>query len=109
MHYRTCPLCFTKIPRLLVLSRSNDIICPACHAQLEVSPPSKVLGSIVGILAAWMIFHFAYTTNTLKNWTLPMLAAILAFGFASALALFLVSDLVVKPRLVSTTFPHQES
>ena len=108
MRFRACPLCFTRIPRTLVLARSNDLVCPACHTQLELSRPSRVLGSFMGILAAWIVFHLAHTTNPLVNWTLPILAAILAFGFAAALALLLASDLVVRSPVghISTPFPH---
>lgn len=108
MRFRACPLCFTKIPRTHVLSRSNDLVCPACHAQLELSRPSRVLGSFVGILAALLVFHLAHTSNSQVNWTLPIVAAILAFGFASALALLLASDLIVRSPigLISTPFPH---
>ena len=108
MRYRACPLCFTRISRLQALSRSNEVICPACHAQLELSRSSRVLGSLVGILAALLAFHSLHTSNPLTNWTLPILAAILAFSFASALALFLASDLVVHPQPISVTFPHRK-
>ena len=107
MHYRACPLCFTRISRLQVLSYSNEVICPACHAQLELSRSSRVLGSLVGLLAALSAFRSLQTSNPLTNWTLPMLGAILAFSFASALALFLASDLVVRPQPISVTFPHR--
>ena len=106
MRYRSCPLCFTRISRLQVLSHSNEVVCPACHATLELSRSNRVLGSLVGILAALLAFHYLYTSSPLTNWTLPMLAAILAFCFASALTLFLASDLVVHSQQISATFPH---
>ena len=106
MRYRACPLCFAKISRTQALSRSNNVVCPACHAELELSRPSRVLGSFVGFLAALIAFHLAYTANPLTNWTLPILAAILSFGFASALSSLLASDLSVRPQPISATFPH---
>ena len=108
MWNRACPLCFARLSRTQVLSRSNDLICPACHAQLELSRPSRVLGSFAGIAAAMSAFPLAYTANSLTNWTWPMVAAILSFGFASALMLLLASDLVVRSQPHSATFPHSK-
>ena len=106
MWNRACPLCFARLSRTQVLSCSNDLICPACHAQLELSRPSRVLASFAGIFAAISIFYLAPSSDPLTNWTWPMLAAIVSFGLVSALVLFLASDLVVRPLLRPVTFPH---
>lgn len=106
MWNRACPLCFAKVSRTLVVSRSNDLSCPTCHAQLELSRPSRLLSSSAGILAALIAFRLANSAISTARWTWPMLAAILAFGFASALVLFFSSDLVVRPHPASSSFPH---
>ncbi len=106
MSNRACPLCFARLSRTQVLSRSNHLICPACHAQLELSRPSRLLASFAGVFAAISIFQLAHSSNSLTNWTWPMLAAILSFGFASALVLLLASDLVVRQEPHPVTFPH---
>jgi hypothetical protein len=106
MWNRACPLCFAKLSRTQVLSRSNDLICPACHAQLELSRTSRVLGSFVGIAAAMSAFYLSRTTNPMTYWTWPMLAAILSFGFASVLLLAFASDLVVRPQPHPAAYPH---
>lgn len=106
MRYRACPLCFARIPRTQVLAHSNEVVCPTCHAQLELSRSSRILGSLVGVMAALLTFYWLHPANRLTNWTLPMVAAILAFAFTSALALFLASDLVVRPQPASVTFSH---
>ncbi|HEY4979081.1 MAG TPA: hypothetical protein VII25_07965 [Candidatus Acidoferrum sp.] len=108
MSNRSCPLCFVKLSVFQILSRSNDLVCPACHAELELSRPSRLLGSFSGILAAFLAFHLASSANPATRWTWPILAAILAFGFASAFVLFIASDLVVrpKPHPHSSAFPH---
>ena len=49
MSNRACPLCFARLSRTQVLSRSNHLICPACHAQLELSRPSRLLASFAGV------------------------------------------------------------
>jgi hypothetical protein len=48
MGNRACPLCFAKLPRSLVLTRSEDLACPSCHALLELSRSSRVLSAFVG-------------------------------------------------------------
>lgn len=106
MWNRTCPLCYVKLSRLLVLSRSNDLVCPTCHAQLELSRPSRFLASVLGIAAAMLAFHLARTSPSIARSVIPIPAAILAFGFASALTLFFLSDLVVRPHPHAATFPH---
>ncbi len=97
MWNRACPLCFVKLSPFSVLSRSNDIICPACHAQLELSRHSRVLSSTAGILAAGLVFHLPYTLTPLGNWVIPIVASFLAFGLGATLLLLLRTDLVVRP------------
>jgi hypothetical protein len=109
MWNRACPLCFARLSRTQVLSRSNDLICPACRAQLELSRSSRVLSCFAGIVAATFAYYLAHTANSLVNWTWPMLAAILSFGFSSALVLLFAADLVVPSQPHSVTFPHQHS
>ncbi len=106
MSNRACPLCFVKLSAFQILSRSNDLVCPACHAELELSRPSRLLGSFAGILSAMLAFHLASSANPATRWTWPIVAAFLAFGLASAFVLFLASDLVVRPHPHSSAFPH---
>jgi len=105
MWNRACPLCFAKVSRYLVLTNSNDLACPACHASLELSRPSRLLASFVGLLAGLLAFHIHFP-HTGANWLLRLVAAFLAFGSTSALLLLFVADLVVRPHQASTSFPH---
>ena len=106
MGNRSCALCFVKVPRALVLSRSDDLECPACHASLELSRPSRVLGAIAGFAAGLFAGRYALHVSGEASWTFPLLAAILSFGFCSAVVLFFFSDLVVPPKATAVTFPH---
>ena len=54
MWNQTCPLCFVRVPRKLVLTRGDDLVCPSCHAPLEISRASRVLGSAAGLLAGYL-------------------------------------------------------
>lgn len=108
MWNRACPICFAKIPRFLVLTRSYDITCPACRSALELSRHSRLLDSCVGFLAALMVFRLPLPP-TGANWILRLVAVVLAFGFGSALLLFFAADLVMRPQPVSTPFPHLHS
>jgi hypothetical protein len=107
MWNRTCPLCSVRLSRFQVLTLSNELSCPACHVELELSRPSRLLSSSVGIAVGAVIFHVAQLANPMARWTWPIVAAFLAFGFASAGALIVSADLVVRPRPShSSAFPH---
>jgi hypothetical protein len=97
MWNRACPLCFAKVPRPLVLSRSEDLACPSCHAQLELSRPSRVLGAFTGLLAGSAAALMVFGRNAQGSWALGLLAAVLAYGAGSVLALYFLSDLAVRP------------
>jgi hypothetical protein len=106
MGNRACPLCFAKVPRSLVLARSEDLSCPSCHAPLELSRFSRVLSALFGLLAGFVAARLVLDVSTTGRWALPMFGAVLAYAFASALVLFFVSDLVVQPKLPAGHFPH---
>ncbi len=106
MWNRACPLCFAKVPRTLVLTRADELACPSCHAPLELSRSSRVLSATAGILAGFVAVHFVLHGNTTGRWALPLVGAILAYALASALALFLLSDLAVRPKAPPSHFPQ---
>ena len=110
MWNRACPLCFVKMSRFQVLALSNEMSCPACHAELELSRSSRLLSSLVGIVVGAAIFHVAHTTNPMARWIWPIVAAFLSFGFASAGVLIVSADLVVRPQPShSSVFPHSHA
>ena len=106
MANHACPLCFAKVPRTLVLVKTLEVDCPACHTRLEISRGSRVLASFVGILAAFVVGHLAVFSGGTAAWTLPILAAVLAYGITSAVVLFLFSELAVRAIIPPTVFPH---
>ncbi len=108
MWNRTCPHCFAKLSRFVVLSHSDGLTCPACRTALELSRYSRLLDSLVGVLVALFVFHLPLP-HTGANWVLRPLATVLAFGLGSFLLLFFVADLVVCPTPSSTPFPHAHS
>jgi len=108
MWNRACPLCFAKVPRSLVLSRSEELVCPACHVHLEISRPSRLLGSAVGLLTALAATHLAHSVTSTAEWALPLASAVFGFGLGSALILFFLCDLVVRLKPLSAGFPHSQ-
>lgn len=106
MGNHACPLCFAKVPRTLILTKSLELACPACHAELEVSRGSRVLDSFGGILGGFVAAHLGGHASGTAQWTLPIVAAFLTFGICSALVLLVFSDLVVRPKISPTAFPH---
>jgi hypothetical protein len=106
MWNRACPLCFARVPRSLVLAHSQDLACPACHAALEISRPSRLLGSGGGLVAAVAASHLARSITPIAPWISPLAAAMLGFGLGSALLLFFICDLVVRPKVLPGRNPH---
>ena len=95
MANRICPLCLGKVPRAAVLARSSAVGCPHCQRALELSLPSRLLASLLGLLGAYAAFRYTSGQGPL-GWVLPLVASVLAFGIASALLLLLNADLVVR-------------
>lgn len=106
MGNHVCPLCFAKVPRTLILTKTLEVDCPACHAALEVSRGSRVLASFVGILAAFAAVHLGGQASGTAGWTLPIVGAIVSFGVCSAVVLILFSELAVRPKITPAAFPH---
>jgi hypothetical protein len=102
---RSCPLCFVKLSRSSVLVRSGDLVCPSCHACLELSRLSRVTAASFGLAVAFAAVWLLSATPK-AAWYLAPVAAILAYGLGSALYLFVVSDLVVCPKPPAEPFPH---
>jgi hypothetical protein len=106
MWNRACPLCFTKVPRNLVLTRGEELVCPSCRTALELSRASRVLAAATGLIAGFMAAYVVLESLTGGRWAFPMVAALLAYGIVSAIVLFLLSDLVVQPKSPMGHFPH---
>lgn len=106
MWNRACPICFAKVPRSLVLTRSEDLVCPSCHTPLELSRPSQVLAAVIGLAAGFLPVYMAAKPNTGIKWALPIVAGVVLYGIASALALFFVADLVTQPKAPGGHFPQ---
>ena len=105
MWNRACPLCYRRVPRTLVLSRSDELSCPSCHAELELSRPSRVVNAWVGVAAAFLAASAVSNLDSSGAWALAPVAAVVAFGAASVLALVFLADLVVRPK-EALAFPH---
>jgi hypothetical protein len=101
MANRICPICFGKVPRSRIAAHSDAVDCPHCGRTLELSRPSRLLESFIGLAASWLVFAWISRatagTGDLREWFLPAVAAILTFGVVAALFLLMNSDLVVKP------------
>jgi len=98
MWNRACPLCFAKVPRSLLLTRGDELVCPSCRTPLEISRPSRVVGALGGLIAADIAGHEMFFLSPMGRWVLPMTVAILAYGMVSAIVLFFLADLVVQPK-----------
>jgi hypothetical protein len=105
MWNRACPLCFVKVPRSPVLMRSDELECPSCHTPLELSRSSRVLGAVLGLITAYLAVQLALDSSS-GAWVLAVVAAVLGYGFGSALFLYFLSDVTVRPKAEAGHFPH---
>jgi hypothetical protein len=106
MWNRACPLCFTKVPQGLVLTRGDELSCPSCHTPLELSRASRVSGALIGLIAGFIGARVALGLSGDGKWVMPVVGAVLGYGIASALLLYFLSDLVVQPKPTVSHFPQ---
>jgi hypothetical protein len=107
MWNRACPLCFVRVPRSLVLTRSEDLKCPSCHAPLELSRATRVFSAAVGLLLAYVIANAVNGSNARGGWLWPIFAAVVGYGLGSASVLYFLADLTVRPDATASHFPQQ--
>jgi len=108
MGKRKCPLCFVRVPWTEVLAHSEEIRCPGCHALLELSRFTRIYSGLGGALGAWAGVRLTYGFFHGASWVTCVVAAVLAFGFASAAFALLAGDLVVRPKVITSTFPQEK-
>ena len=106
MWKRKCPLCFVRIPWTEAVAHSYEFSCPACHASLELSRFTRIFGGFGGITGALMVLYLGQRILHGWFWAMPVVAAILGFGLASALSVLVAGDFALRARPTATTFPH---
>jgi hypothetical protein len=98
MANRSCPLCFSKLPRTAVLARSDELTCPSCHSALELSRSSRVSAALVGVLAAFAGVRLVDRAGGDAAWFTAVASAVVVYGLASVVFLLFFSDLVVYSK-----------
>jgi hypothetical protein len=106
MWKRKCPLCFVRIPWTAMLANSYEITCPACHAPLELSRFTRIFGAFGGVAGALVALHLGHGIFRGWAWAMPIVVAILAYGFIAALFVLIAGDLVVRSKPAVVSFPH---
>jgi len=106
MWNRACPLCFVKLPRASLLVHSDQLVCPSCHTAVELSRASRVLAATVGLLGAYFCAQFFLILSPRTAWLTAFVAAVLGYAFGSALFVYLLADLVVRPKPAAAPFPQ---
>jgi len=106
MWNRACPLCFVRVPRSLVFTRGEELTCPSCHTPLELSRATRVFSAAFGLLAAYLVANPASGSNAKGGWLWPVLASILGYGVGSALVVYFLADLTVRPSAAASYFPQ---
>ena len=100
MANRVCPICFAKLPVPRAAAQSYGTTCPSCGRALELSRPSRLLASYLGLAGGWLAYSWVSRAvagrDDLAGWFLPVVVAIVAYGVVSALFLLFNSDVVVR-------------
>jgi hypothetical protein len=96
MWNRACPLCFSRVPRGIVLGKSESLVCPSCKTPLQLSNISRVAGVSFGLIVAFVVVHFLLKLNIPGEWLWPAVAAVFAYGIGCTVALAFFADLVVR-------------
>ena len=103
-----CPLCFVRVPWTLALAHSEEIRCPACHAELELSRITRIFSGIGGFFGAFVAVRLTRGVVSGANWATQIVLAIVAFGFASAVCVLIAGDLAVRPQASPADFPQSK-
>ena len=96
MAIRICPLCMGKVPAEDVAAYSDTLSCPHCRKPLEVSRPSRLITTLIGLLAACVVYRFTRGSEGLLGWVLAMVCAVLTWGIVTPLLLMLTADLRIR-------------
>ena len=97
MAVRKCPQCLTVVSAARTVAYSEGMECPGCKAQLEVSPASRYIATLAGLVAGALVWRLAGKPGGMLGWVLPVLYAFLAFSIVAPLVLMLSADLRSKP------------
>ena len=97
MAIRQCPACLTTASMGTAVAYTNDFICAGCGHHLEVSEPSCVLASSLGIVAGYFVIKLVPPLEPTLEAATSALYALLAYGSVSALVLMFTADLRIIP------------
>ena len=85
-----------KVPAATVVAYSDTIVCPGCRKPLEVSRPSRLITTIVGLVAAYFVYRVTRRSEGMLGWALPMVYAFFTWGIVTPLLLMLTADLRLR-------------
>jgi hypothetical protein len=112
MAVRKCPSCLTTVRAGSVAAFSNDIECPGCRQPLEVSPLSRNIAVIAGLVAAAGVYRWAArpdVADSMLGWALAIVYAFLALSAVAPLVLMATADLRLKAASDVTLKVHADA
>lgn len=104
---RQCPQCQTRIPAVRVAAYSDSLVCPGCASPLEVAVGARYLASAAGLAGAAGLLWWVAPPGRALDWTVPTLAAFLAYSVFAAVVVMLIGDLV--PRTAPPAAPVEDA
>ena len=97
MAVRMCPHCGNTVPATRVIALSDGMECPHCQTRLEVTDGSRMIATVVGLGAAWIVWRATRDSTNILGFALPVLLSFLAFGVVSPLVLMFTASLRTAP------------
>jgi hypothetical protein len=98
---RMCPQCMKQIPPSIAAAYSYHVECPNCHASLQVSDGTRIIGAFASLLVGWLVYSATSGPATPVPWLLPEIYSILAYSFTFALYVLVTADMVMRPADVA--------
>lgn len=104
---RMCPQCMKQIPPSIAAAYSYSIECPYCHAPLQVSDATRIIGAFASLLVGWLVYGITSGPATPVPWLLPQVYAFLAYSFTFAIYVMVTADMVMRsadaPEIVAAS------
>ena len=97
MAMRMCPQCMKQIPPNIAAAYSYSLECPYCHAPLQVSDATRIIGAFASLLVGWLVYSVTSGGATPVPWLLPQVYSFLAYSVTYALYVMVTADMVMRP------------
>ncbi len=98
---RMCPQCMKQIPPNIAAAYSYSVECPNCHASLQVSDGTRIIGAFASLLVGWLVYSVTSGSVTPVPWLLPRDLFVSGVQFYVCALCMVTADMVMRPADVA--------